>query len=102
MLLLSCTEKAACNSPSAHALQAAPEYDTFGSTAAEVARRAAETDAAGRAGSALPSLMPDELLAPVADSMGETALHDMSYVRKCPFIPRSPASVELESTRLGG
>ena len=49
--------------------QAAPEFDTFGGTAAEVARRAAEADAAGRAG-ALPNLMPDELLAPVADSMG--------------------------------
>ncbi len=61
-----------------YALQAAPEYDTFGSTAAEVARRAAETDAAGRAGAALPSLMPDELLAPVADSMGETARHDLT------------------------
>ena len=52
-------------------VQAAPEFDTFGGTAAEVARRAAQADAAGRAG-ALPNLMPDELVAPVADSIGET------------------------------
>ena len=50
-------------------MQAAPEYDTFGSTAAEVARRAAQADAAGRSGT-LPNLMPDDLLVPVADSMG--------------------------------
>ena len=55
-------------------MQAAPEYDTFGSTAAEVARRSAQADSAGRTG-AVPNLMPDELLAPVADSMGARRTH---------------------------
>ena len=68
------TDERRCDSTRA-ALQAAPEYDTFGSTAAEVARRAAETDAAGRTAGALPNLMPDELLAPVADSMGVRLRH---------------------------
>jgi G patch domain-containing protein 1 len=50
-------------------VQANPEFDTFGGTAAEVARRAAAEDAAARPG-AVPNLMPDELLVPVADSIG--------------------------------
>lgn len=85
-------ETAHCATLVAHALQAAPEYDTFGSTAAEVARRAAETDAAGRAGAALSSLMPDELLAPVAESMGKTALRELccaGYASHMSWLPAS-------------
>ena len=50
-------------------LQATAAYDTFGSTAAELAKRAAaaETSGAGL------SLVPDEIIAPVADSMGAPA-----------------------------
>ena len=53
-----------------HSLQARGAYDTFGSVAAE--REAARAAAAGaeRAG-AVPTLVPTELIAPVADSVGE-------------------------------
>ena len=53
-----------------HSLQARGAYDTFGSVAAE--REVARAAAAGaeRAG-AVPSLVPTELIAPVADSVGE-------------------------------
>lgn len=50
-------------------LQAHADYDTFGSTAAEMARKRAATEAAER-GTALPSLVPTDLIAPVAESVG--------------------------------
>ncbi|KAI3424986.1 hypothetical protein D9Q98_008367 [Chlorella vulgaris] len=59
-------------------LQTSAEYDTFGSTAAELARRAA-TDAATERPSAIPGLLPDELVVPVADSVGIRLLQKMGW-----------------------
>lgn len=59
-------------------LQTTQEYDTFGSTAAEVARRAAAEAAAERP-SAIPGLVPDEVVAPVADSVGIRLLQKMGW-----------------------
>lgn len=50
-------------------LQAHADYDTFGSTAAEQARRLAAATTAQRP-SAIPNLLPDEVIAPVAESIG--------------------------------
>ena len=50
-------------------VQINPDFDTFGGTAAELSRRAAAEDAAARPG-AIPNLVPEELLMPVADSIG--------------------------------
>ena len=51
-------------------LQHHTSYDTFGSTAAEMARKTAAADASsGHA--AIPALIPDEIITPVADSIGE-------------------------------
>ena len=52
------------------AVQPTAEYDTFGSTAAERARRQAQAEASARANGQL-SFLPDDIIAPVADSMGE-------------------------------
>ena len=52
------------------AVQPTAEYDTFGSTAAEKARRQAQAEASARADGQL-SFLPDDIIAPVADSMGE-------------------------------
>jgi hypothetical protein len=52
------------------AVLVAPEFDTFGATAAERAREAAEAEAGQRFKDAIPGLLPAELLAPVADSIG--------------------------------
>ena len=52
------------------AVQPTAEYDTFGSTAAEKARRQAQAEASARANGQL-SFLPDDIIAPVADSMGE-------------------------------
>ncbi|GAB4821314.1 hypothetical protein N2152v2_008360 [Parachlorella kessleri] len=54
------------------------QYDTFGSTAAELARRSAR-DAAATRPSAIPGLLPDELVAPVADSVGVRLLQRMGW-----------------------
>ena len=51
-------------------VQPTAEYDTFGSTAAELARRQAQAEATTRAGGQL-SFLPDDIIAPVADSMGD-------------------------------
>ncbi len=45
------------------------DYDTFGTTAAEAARGAARREAASRPG-LIPGLLPEELVVPVADSIG--------------------------------
>lgn len=51
-------------------VQPTAEYDTFGSTAAEMARKQAQAEASARAGGQL-SFLPDDIIAPVADSMGK-------------------------------
>lgn len=56
-----------------HTLQATGQYDTFGSTAAELARRGAVQDAVSRPSAAFGPL-PDEFIAPVADSIGEACV----------------------------
>jgi G patch domain-containing protein 1 len=58
-------------------LQPRAEYDTFGSTAAELAKKAAAAEAAGGAGL---NLVPEEIIAPVADSMGGCSLQRTSRV----------------------
>lgn len=50
-------------------LQVRAEYDTFGSTAAEHARRAANAEASTRDRGHL-TFVPDAIITPVADSMG--------------------------------
>ncbi len=55
-------------------VQPTAEYDTFGSTAAELARKQAQADASARAGGQL-SFLPDDIIAPVADSMGDLLHH---------------------------
>ena len=50
-------------------LQVRAEYDTFGSTAAEHARRAATAEASSRDRGHL-TFVPDAIITPVADSMG--------------------------------
>ncbi|KAK9830452.1 hypothetical protein WJX72_011851 [[Myrmecia] bisecta] len=60
-----------------HSLQQTAEYDTFGSTAAEVAKRAIAAEAVQR-----PSAIPGavlEVLAPVADSIGINLLQKMGW-----------------------
>ncbi|PSC68980.1 TATA-box binding -interacting TOUGH isoform B [Micractinium conductrix] len=59
-------------------LQTTEQYDTFGSTAAELARRAA-ADAAAERPSAIPGLLPEEMVAPVADSVGIRLLQKMGW-----------------------
>ena len=65
-------------------VQPTAEYDTFGSTAAEMARKQAQAEASARAGGQL-SFLPDDIIAPVADSMGKP-LHRFELV---PFFPAS-------------
>ncbi|KAI7838498.1 hypothetical protein COHA_007760 [Chlorella ohadii] len=75
-------------------LQTTQEYDTFGSTAAEMARRAAAEAAAERPSgkqtvkleeavrmleASIPGLVPDEVVAPVADSVGIRLLQKMGW-----------------------
>ena len=55
-------------------LQTTAEYDTFGQGAAERARRIAATEQQQRPG--LPSFVPDELITPVADSIGMSKSSD--------------------------
>lgn len=51
--------------------QVRAEYDTFGSTAAEHARRAANAEASTRDDKGHLTFVPDAIITPVADSMGE-------------------------------
>ena len=51
-----------------HSLQTRAEFDTFGHDAAGKARAAAAAAQQERPG--LPSIIPDELIAPVPDSIG--------------------------------
>jgi hypothetical protein len=60
------------------AVDVAPEFDTFGATAAGRAREAAEAEAGERHREAIPGLLPAELLAPVSDSMGPP-LHGLAF-----------------------
>jgi hypothetical protein len=48
-------------------IQVDQQYDTFGSTAAELARRQAS---ASTQPSGIPSLVPEELISPIPDSVG--------------------------------
>lgn len=57
-------------------LQAKPEYDTLGSTAAELARKHAEHESSG---GAIPGPAPSELLIPVGDPMGKKLLETMGW-----------------------
>lgn len=56
--------------------QAKPQFDTLGSTAAEVARKHAEKESAG---SAIPGPAPFELIIPVGDPMGKRLLRTMGW-----------------------
>ena len=51
-------------------LQTTADYDTFGSTAAEVAKRQTQQEAEGRP-SAIPGAVIEDIIVPVPDSMGE-------------------------------
>lgn len=59
-------------------LQTTEQYDTFGSTAAEVARRVVAEEGRQRP-SAIPGLLPDELVAPVAEGVGVRLLQRMGW-----------------------
>lgn len=56
--------------------QAKPQYDTLGSTAAEVARKYAEKESTG---GAIPGPAPSELIMPVGDPMGKKLLRTMGW-----------------------
>jgi hypothetical protein len=56
------------------AVAVAPEFDTFGAAAAGRARAAADAEAGERYREAIPGLLPAELLAPVADSIGASRM----------------------------
>ena len=51
-------------------LQTTADYDTFGSTAAEVARRQTQQEAEARP-SAIPGAVIEDIIVPVPDSMGK-------------------------------
>ena len=55
-------------------VQPTAEYDTFGSTAAELARKQAQAEASTRADGQL-SFLPEDIIGPVADSMGDCQIH---------------------------
>jgi G patch domain-containing protein 1 len=59
-------------------LRATATYDTFGAGAAEDARRRAAQEAAQRP-AAVPGLVPDEIVAPVAQGVGMTLLRAMGW-----------------------
>ena len=56
-------------SPLSRAAHTQDDFDTFGAAASEAARAAAHQEA-GQRPSAIPGLVPEELLAPVANSIG--------------------------------
>ncbi len=76
--------------PGSAKVQPTAEYDTFGSTAAELARKQAQAEASARAGGQL-SFLPDDIIAPVADSMGDLLHHAtwMSFTWGAPGEPLS-------------
>ncbi|KAL6784160.1 hypothetical protein ACKKBG_A05050 [Auxenochlorella protothecoides x Auxenochlorella symbiontica] len=59
-------------------LQTTAAYDTFGATAAEASRRAVWEQAAIRP-QAVPGLLPEDVIAPVADSVGIQLLRRMGW-----------------------
>ncbi|KAL4547919.1 hypothetical protein Ndes2526B_g07136 [Nannochloris sp. 'desiccata'] len=59
-------------------LQTTSTYDTFGSTAAEAARRAVAEESRLRP-SAIPGLLPEEAIAPVAEGIGIQLLQRMGW-----------------------
>lgn len=59
-------------------LQTSTTYDTFGDTAAEAARRAVLDESQSRP-SAIPGLLPDEAVAPVAEGIGIQLLQRMGW-----------------------
>lgn len=54
----------------------APGFDTFGASAVERARGAAEAEAAARS-EVLPGLLPADLLSPVAESLGKSSVKSL-------------------------
>ena len=62
----------------AQELSASSEFDTFGFTAAEVARKQAETELQTRP-SVIPGPVPDEIIIPVAESIGVKLLVKMGW-----------------------
>ncbi|KAG6541641.1 hypothetical protein Mapa_016906 [Marchantia paleacea] len=64
----------------AKGLGTSAEYDTFGFTAAEVARRNAEKEV-GRRPSAIPGPVPDEIVIPATQSIGVKLLMKMGWRR---------------------
>lgn len=62
----------------AQALAASSDFDTFGGTTAELARRKAKGETRGRP-NAIPGPVPDELIVPAADSMGVKLLKKMGW-----------------------
>lgn len=61
-----------------YALETSSEFDTFGFTAAEVARKQAEIEQQNRP-SAIPGPVPDELVLPAANSIGIKLLTKMGW-----------------------
>ncbi|KAI3918860.1 hypothetical protein MKW98_017308 [Papaver atlanticum] len=59
-------------------LETSMQFDTFGSTAAEIARRQAEKEQENRP-SAIPGLVPDEIILPVSSSIGVKLLQKMGW-----------------------
>ncbi|GAQ77979.1 hypothetical protein KFL_000060440 [Klebsormidium nitens] len=60
------------------ALAASADFDTFGGTATDLARRQAESETPNRS-SAIPGPIPDELIVPSAESMGVKLLKKMGW-----------------------
>lgn len=60
------------------ALAASADFDTFGGTATDVARRRAEGETQKRP-SAIPGPIPDELIVPSAEPMGVRLLKKMGW-----------------------
>lgn len=59
-------------------LQTTAEYDTFGATAQEMARRAVAEADAGRP-AAIPGFLPDQLIAPISSGIGVQLLRRMGW-----------------------
>ena len=85
-------------------VQPTAEYDTFGSTAAEKARRQAQAEASARADGQL-SFLPDDIIAPVADSMGTipilgVSIQSASAMRAVNLCPCRCRSLYIHSTAI--
>ncbi|KAM0944272.1 putative G patch domain-containing protein [Dioscorea sansibarensis] len=63
-----------------HALETSTQFDTFGFTAAEYARKQAEKEQVKRP-SAIPGPAPDDIVLPAADSIGMKLLQKMGWRR---------------------